>query len=101
MTHDKLVALLVMLLRFLIGLFFLFISASKKTFGVFISSLTYAKKKSSKLFIVYLRLLILKIQFQMFTVNHWFHRNPLKSTAVVSFDHRTSPSNTDAMQICQ
>jgi hypothetical protein len=42
-----------------------------------------------------------KIHFQMFTVNHWFHRNPLKSTAVVSFDHRTSPSSTDAMQICQ
>ena len=37
----------------------------------------------------------------MFTVNHWFHRNPLKATAVVSFDHRTSPSSTDAMQICQ
>lgn len=36
----------------------------------------------------------------MFTVNHWFHRNPLKSTANVSFDHRTSPSSTDAMQIC-
>ncbi|CAF1157082.1 unnamed protein product [Adineta steineri] len=36
----------------------------------------------------------------MQTVNHWFHRNPLKSTAIVSFDHRTSPSNTDAMQIC-
>ncbi|CAF0778484.1 unnamed protein product [Adineta ricciae] len=36
----------------------------------------------------------------MFTINHWFHRNPLKSTAAVSFDHRTSPSSTDAMQIC-
>ncbi|CAF0840277.1 unnamed protein product [Rotaria sordida] len=36
----------------------------------------------------------------MFTINHWFHRNPLKSTAIVSFDHRTSPSSTDAMQIC-
>lgn len=37
----------------------------------------------------------------MFTVNHWFHRNPLKSTAVVSFDLRTSPSSIDAMQICR
>ncbi|CAF5211627.1 unnamed protein product [Rotaria magnacalcarata] len=36
----------------------------------------------------------------MFTINHWFHRNPLKSTALVSFDQRTSPSSTDAMQIC-
>ncbi|UJR26125.1 hypothetical protein I4U23_007471 [Adineta vaga] len=36
----------------------------------------------------------------MFTINHWFHRNPLKSTGIVSFDHRTSPSSTDAMQIC-